>query len=219
MNSIVEKYLSQIFGDDHKDSLIVRLIDKMFLALGFVKDLDRNNALREDILKRIAGSILTDDERASFWGLPEGCRMREGAKIISPENLVIGKYCWIGEGAILDASGGLEIGEQTSIGLNVMLWTHDSHKLNIRGENSPESSHKIKRLKTKIGSNCFIAGPSVIMPGVSIGNKCIVGPGSVVYEDLPDKTIYQPYREMVDSLEKIKLLEKEVANLKKSLHV
>ncbi|MFY9104352.1 acyltransferase [Aliarcobacter cryaerophilus] len=154
--------------------------------------------IREQILKYNATFSMTDVERANFLGLPNGCRIRENAKIISQEKLSIGENCWIGEGAILDASGELEIGSNTSIGLNVMVWTHDSHKLNIKGKNTREANSGIIRKKTKIGSSCFIAGPSVIMPGVTIGDKCIVAPMSVVYEDLPDRTIYQPYKNFVD---------------------
>ena len=128
--------------------------------------------IRRQILMYQASECMSDVERAQFLGLPEGCRMRERAKIISPENLVIGKNCWIGEGAILDASGGLKIGENCSIGLGVYLWTHDSFKLNLRGKNTREHSSRILRKRTKIGSNCFIGGPAVVMPGVTIGDKC-----------------------------------------------
>ena len=91
------------------------------------KNTERNRKLREQILTYHISSVMTDDERAQLLGLPEGCRIRENAKIISPENFKCGKYVWIGEGAILDASGGLEIGDHTSIGLYVLVWTHSSY--------------------------------------------------------------------------------------------
>lgn len=96
--------------------------------------LDPRTELRSSILSYESTRFMTDVERAKYFGLPEGCRIRDGAKIISPEKLTIGEFCWIGEGAILDASGGLEIGSHTSIGLSVFVWTHDSHKLNISGK-------------------------------------------------------------------------------------
>ncbi len=169
--------------------------------------------IRKEILDYQATQSMSDTERAAYFGLPEGCRMRERAKIISPENLTIGKNCWIGEGAILDASGTLEIGSNTSIGLGVYLWTHDSHKLNIRGENTRDQSHRIRRSPTRVGSNCFIAGPSVVMPGVTISDKCIVAPMSVVYSDLPEKTTYKPYRQMYDLLKENEALACRVSSL------
>ena len=174
---------------------------------------DTPEELRRQILDYHATECMSDVERATYFGLPKGCRMRERAKIISPENLVIGENCWIGEGAILDASGYLEIGSNTSIGLGVYLWTHDSHKLNIRGENTSDQSHKIRRAPTKIGCNCFIAGPSVVMPGVTISDKCIISPMSVVYEDLQEKTIYKPYREFLDLTEENQSLKNRLDTL------
>ena len=167
-------------------------------------------------IKRYADSFgMLDSERAQHLGLPEGCRIRENAKILSQEKLTIGESCWIGEGAILDASGELEIGSHVSIGLNVMIWTHDSHQLNIRGKNDRDENARIKRKKTIIGSYCFIAGPSVIMPGVTIGNRCIIGPMSVVYDDIPDRTIYTPYRDFQNMRDEISELKREIAELKR----
>jgi acetyltransferase-like isoleucine patch superfamily enzyme len=149
---------------------------------------ERSNNLRNDILKRFIGLLMTDDEKAEMYNLPEGCRIREGAKILSPENFKCGKYVWIGENAILDASGGLEIGDHTSIGLGVFIWSHTSHLTNL-SMNNEINSPLIIRKPVKIGSGCFIAGPSVINSGVTIGDKVIVLPMSVVTKDVPSYTI------------------------------
>lgn len=152
------------------------------------RDTARNNRVRGEILRRFAGQFLTDDERAELYGLPRGCRIREGAKIISPENLTIGEYCWIGENAILDASGGLEIGSHSSIGLSVLIWSHSSHLTNLTMSNEVGSS-LIQRKPTKIGSGCFIAGPSVILAGVTIGDKVLIRPFSTIDKDVPSRSI------------------------------
>ena len=153
-------------------------------------DTDRNNALRAEIAQRFIAQLLTDDERANLLGLPEGCRIREGAKIISPEKLKIGKYCWIGENAVLDASGGLEIGSHTSIGLSVYVWSHSSHLANPNMRNE-SSSPFIQREFTKIGSGTFISGPSVILPGVTIGDKVLIKPFSTVDRDVPSRSLVE----------------------------
>ena len=153
-----------------------------------VKDTERNNKLRREIMKRLAGQFLTDDERAEFYNLPTGCRIREGAKIIAPEKLRIGKYCWIGENAVLDASGGLEIGSHTSIGLSVFVWSHSSHMTNLQMKNDI-SSDLIKHKKTKIGSGVFIGGPSVVLPGVTIGDQVLIKPFSKISKDVPNRSI------------------------------
>lgn len=164
----------------------LKVLDELVKAFSSAEflDGDRQRVLRDSILQRFVGQLMTDDERATLLGLPPGCRIRENAKIISPENLVCGESVWIGEGAVLDASGGLEIGSHTSIGLSVFLWSHSSYLTNLAMANHSGSS-LIERKKTKIGSGCFIAGPSTVLHGVTIGDKCVVLPMSVVNKDIP----------------------------------
>ena len=45
------------------------------------------------------------------------------------------------------------------------------------------------RVHTRIGQNCFIGGRSLILPGVTVGDSCIVGAGSVVTRDVPPNSI------------------------------
>lgn len=113
-------------------------------------DIETNPQLREQILNYFISSIMTDSERAKLLNLSENTRIREGAKIISQENLILGNNVWIGENAILDASGGLEIGDNTQIGLGVFIWTHDSFKSAIMGKNTKTDKKGIVRKKTKI---------------------------------------------------------------------
>ncbi|HKN53438.1 MAG TPA: acyltransferase [Amycolatopsis sp.] len=151
-------------------------------------DDERSNRLRPDILNGVVSQYLNDSERAQFYGLPPTTRIRERAKIISPEQLVLGDHCWIGEGAVLDASGGLEIGEHTSIGLNTLIFTHSSWLANMALENH-SGSDLIERKPVKIGKGCFIGGLVVIMPGVTIGDFATVQPNSVVAKDVPSRTL------------------------------
>ena len=143
----------------------------------FMND-ERNSKLRNLILKDFISGVMTDEERANLYGLPKGCRMRENSKIAFPENFECGEYVWIGEGAKLDASGGLKIGDHTSIGLYVMIYSHTSFLANLTF-NNVIGSPLIHREPTTIGRGCFIAGPSVIYPGVNIGNRVVVLPMSV----------------------------------------
>jgi acetyltransferase-like isoleucine patch superfamily enzyme len=166
--------------------------------------------LREQILKYHISGVMTDRERAKLLNLPEGCRIRENAKIISPNNLKCGKNVWIGEGAILDASGGLTIGDNTQIGLYTLVWSHTSRDQAIAGETGI-SRQTIKRTATKIGKNCFIGGPSVIYPGVTIGDRVTVLPMSVVSKDVKDDEIVAGA-----PIGKLKELEKRIEKLEKS---
>ncbi len=41
----------------------------------------------------------------------------------------------------------------------------------------------------KIGSDVWIGGGAIILPGVTIGDKTVIGAGSVVTKDLPEKVV------------------------------
>ncbi|MDR3541693.1 MAG: acyltransferase [Desulfosporosinus sp.] len=162
--------------------------------------------LRNQILAYHMTDVLTDRERARFFGLPEGCRIRERAKILALEKLSMGCNVWIGEGAVLDAQGGLTIGDFTQIGINVMIWSHSSHQQAL-ASNTGISNKDIIYRPTKIGSNVFIAGPSVIAPGVTIGDRVIISPLSFVDRDLPDDSMFSPSRNLQTLQEKVKKIE------------
>lgn len=146
-------------------------------------DSDRNRGLRREIALRFLSQMLTDDERARLYGLPSTCRMRENTKILMPEKLACGEHVWIGENAYLDASGGLTIGDHSTIGVGVYVWTHTSVLANLMHANSPGGEHVVRR-STRIGCRCYIVGHSVINPGVNIGDGAIVLPMSVVTRDI-----------------------------------
>jgi acetyltransferase-like isoleucine patch superfamily enzyme len=53
-------------------------------------------------------------------------------------------------------------------------------------------AHDMSRLfhaDTFIGKNCFIGANAIIMPGIRIGDQCIVAAGSVVTKDIPSNTM------------------------------
>lgn len=151
-------------------------------------DTERARGLREDILRKLLALAMTDDERAAMLGLPSGCRVRESAKIISPEKFSCGEYVWVGENVVLDASGGLQVGAHTTFAVAALVWTHSSVLSNLELDNR-SGNLRIVRKPTKIGDGCYIGGPSSIYPGVTIGNKVIVLPMSVVTDDVPDNVM------------------------------
>jgi acetyltransferase-like isoleucine patch superfamily enzyme len=170
--------------------------------------------LRNQILTYHLSEVLTDVERARVLGLPEGCRIRERAKILCPEKLKLGKNVWIGEGAVLDAQGGLTIGDNTQIGLNVLVWSHTSHKQAIEGKTGSPTKEGIRYQETKIGDNCFVGGPSVIGPGVTIGNGVIIAPLTFVDRDISDGEVVSAPRELKKLAQKVERMEELLNQLR-----
>ena len=167
-------------NDIENDERLEKLFDEIREAVSYFKSDERNTSIRENVIFRaIADKLLTDFERAEYYGLPDTCRMREGVKIISPENLICGDYVYISENAIIDASGGLEIGNHTTIGVNACIWTHSTVYSTLSlSQFSPAPYNSRKR--SIIGNGVFIGANSVIMPGTSIADLTVIQPLSLV---------------------------------------
>jgi acetyltransferase-like isoleucine patch superfamily enzyme len=72
---------------------------------------------------------------------------------------------------------GLRIGDDVFIGPNA-TFTNDRH---------PRSGNRdYERLQTLLESGCSIGAGAVILPGIRIGKKAVVGAGAVVTRDVPD---------------------------------
>ena len=88
----------------------------------------------------------------------------------------IGNRVGINSGCFIGAQGGVEILDGTIIGPYVLIFS-ENHILN-----SSVSMLKsgLKREKVKIGKDCWIGAGVKIMPGVEIGDHCIIAAGSIV---------------------------------------
>lgn len=89
----------------------------------------------------------------------------------------IGQGARISLKASLDKTNpkGIHIGVDTGIGPRAMILTHDF----VRSEH----------LDTRIGRNCHIGAQAIVTPGVTIGDSCIIAPGSVVMRDVPSGSL------------------------------
>ncbi|WP_230400359.1 DapH/DapD/GlmU-related protein [Zooshikella ganghwensis] len=83
---------------------------------------------------------------------------------------------------ILDACS-VKIGDNVFIGPQVMISTA-THPLNGIERRSIEYGVSIS-----IGNDVWIGGNVSILPGVKIGNNCVIGAGSVVTKAIPDNSV------------------------------
>lgn len=104
-----------------------------------------------------------------------------GLLLYTRGNLMIGEYSVIDRDCVLDARGGITIGNNVNLAPEVMILTasHDPDDENFGG---------ITKAVT-IEDYAWIATRSLILPGVTIGRGAIVGAGSVVTKDVEPETI------------------------------
>ena len=119
-------------------------------------------------------------------------RISSTVKVIEKNKLDISDNVWIGHYSILDASGGIQIGEGVQTGPFVSIFTHSSHiSIRLMGKKYLESKERIglKKQKIIIGEYSFIGTSSTIFPGVLIGKGCLVKAGAVLTKSYPDYSI------------------------------
>ena len=80
---------------------------------------------------------------------------------------------------ILDVAQ-VTFGDNCLLGPNVAIYTA-GHPLHPDSRNSGYEYG----IEVHIGNNVWIGGNSVICPGVTIGDNCVIGAGSVVTKDIP----------------------------------
>ena len=81
----------------------------------------------------------------------------------------------------------ITLGDKVRISFNVTFITHDGGTWAFR--DLPEYQDIIKYGKIKVGNNTVIGANSTILPGVTIGERCVIGCGSIVTKDVPDGTV------------------------------
>ena len=77
--------------------------------------------------------------------------------------------------------------ENCRISSNVTFISHDGGLHAFRDLNGYENVVKYGRIE--VGDHSFVGAGSTIMPGVKIGSRCVIGAGSVVTKDVPDRTV------------------------------
>ncbi|MPN12573.1 Galactoside O-acetyltransferase [bioreactor metagenome] len=127
---------------------------------------------RNEILKRLLGKTKDKYFIEPPFRCDYGYNIEIGENFYSNYNLII-----------LDCAP-VKIGDNVLIGPNVSIYTA-GHPLHYEIRNQ-EYEYAFPII---IGDNVWIGGNVVINPGVSIGENCVIGSGSVVTKDIPNNVI------------------------------
>lgn len=117
--------------------------------------------------------------------LGRGVRIRPTAMVEIPWNLTIGDDAIIGDYAILYSLGQISIGARTTVSqfAHLCAGTHD------------HTSRRFPLLKPPIviGQDAWIAADAFISPGVTVGDRAVVGARATVVRDVPaDQIVVGP---------------------------
>ena len=108
-----------------------------------------------------------------------------GSMMLSVEDGAILEFkrgCGVSASQII-ANIGIEIGEDALLGAGCLLCDSDMHEIPLGSDKT------LAMAPIKIGKGVFIGARCIILKGVTIGDRAVIGAGSVVTKDVPADAI------------------------------
>lgn len=133
-------------------------------------------SMYDDEYRTILEELIPGIPKSAVIMPPFHCDHGNGIRL--GEHVFINANCTFLDGAFIT------IGAHTLIGPNVQIYT-PHHPLNyLERREGKEYSYPVS-----IGSDCWIGGGSIILPGITIGDRTVIGAGSVVTKDIPSDCV------------------------------
>lgn len=114
----------------------------------------------------------------SYLYMTDGVEVGRGGCFGPRSNVIIGNNVGIFERAILNPSESINIGDNSGIGGEVMIWTHGAWLDVLNG--FPSSFGPVK-----IGKNVWLPARTIVLPNSEIGDNCVISVNSVVNRIIP----------------------------------
>lgn len=124
--------------------------------------------------------------------LPRWWRWRALSRVKGPEQaarelgVTVGEGCRLYSLQISSEWELLTIGDRVTVSSDVTFITHDGVGWLFADE---QGKRHYWLARIEIGDDVFVGAGSTIMPGVRIGNRCVVAAGSVVTKSVPDGSV------------------------------
>lgn len=102
-------------------------------------------------------------------------------RITIPWNLTLADHCAIGDGAILYALGPIRIGARTTVsqGAHLCAGSHDWRQADM----------PLIKPSITVGADVWICADAFVGPGVTVGDRAILGARGVAMRDIPAAAI------------------------------
>jgi acetyltransferase-like isoleucine patch superfamily enzyme len=129
------------------------------------------------------GVSIASAVRANPLGLSQPSVLR----VMAPgAQLVLGNHSGL-SGTVLCAGRSIEIGEGTIFGAGAMVIDNDFHY--PAGEWAWETDSSRNASPVKLGRGVFVGARAIILKGVTIGDRAVIGAGAVVTHDVPERKL------------------------------
>lgn len=132
------------------------------------KDVEARDALLRRILGDVKGDILIEQPFYCDYGF----------------NISVGKNFFANFNMVVLDEARVVFGDNVFIGPNCGFYTAGHPIDSIERNKGLEFARLII-----VGNNVWIGANVTVVPGVTIGDNCVIGAGSVVTKDIPDNTV------------------------------
>lgn len=130
------------------------------------------------------GIIFRSSPYSNYVGLSKKCSLfiEPGARLVMGNDVGL-------SGTSIYCANAITIGDHVNFGGNVCVWDTDFHPIGYE-ERRANSETDINTIPVKIGDDVFVGANSLILKGVTIGNRSVIGAGSVVTKNIPDDEVW-----------------------------
>jgi acetyltransferase-like isoleucine patch superfamily enzyme len=112
-------------------------------------------------------------------------------------SIEIGNLVYIGDDVIISTRERIRIGSRTMVAHGVQIFDNDSHPIDARDRHADYlnliegrlRTHFIPSAPVDIGEDCWLGANSIVLKGVTIGDRSVVAAGSVVTADIGDDCV------------------------------
>jgi acetyltransferase-like isoleucine patch superfamily enzyme len=151
---------------------------------------DRQNEKKDAVLTKDMLSLIT---------MEEGAFIDPSCTVVDPHRLTLRKGAFVGPEGLIDAGGGVEIGEAVRVSYRctiISLTHHITRSVWRRGVDGD-------RLRpVLIERGCWVGANVTIYPGVIVREGCVINAGSVVAKSTETHGLYcPPYAVRIKDLE------------------
>ena len=162
----------QIYNPNYDEELRGEMVKAQDLCFDYNNLQPSNLEERKNQIKKIVGKIGENFLIEQPFMCDYGYNIEIGDNFYSNHNLII-----------LDAAKVI-IGDNVFIAPNCGIYTAH-HPIDVIERNRGlEYASPVK-----IGNNVWIGGNVIILPGVTIGDNCTIGAGSIVTKDIPENSV------------------------------
>lgn len=169
---MMQNELQKMLAGELYDALDPELVERRNRARDLCQELNATRETDADARRRILVELFGKGGD-SVWMQPPfycdyGSNIELGERVFFNFNCVVLDVCKV------------SIGDFTLFGPAVQIYT-PLHPLNAELRRKQENGKPVT-----IGSDVWVGGGAIILPGVHIGSRTVIGAGSVVTRDVPD---------------------------------